>query len=158
MSVDQDMRGAATVGQLHAIAPWEAFLVCHLRLWCDGVEGRDEVRHAWGFTKTDNRGEVILDVFDDLIQTLLMFARRPLIRHSRDCECLGADEGVFIQIVSAASEGQLDDAALMASLIAFPTHAERIAILAGQVGTGFRAKGSVDRGCVKTSSTQQFLH
>lgn len=154
------MRGAATVGQLHAIAPWEALLVCHLRLWCDSAEGRNDVRDAWGLAAAGHGGDAVLNAFDRLIQTMTTFSRRPLVRHGRDCECLGADEGIFVQIVSAASEGQLDDAAMVASLIAFPAQAERIAILAAQVGIGFRAVRAmtINQSVANTTSPRRFLH
>ncbi len=37
-------------------------------------------------------------------------ARRPLMRHSLDCECFGGDECAFAQLVSAATGGDEHDA------------------------------------------------
>ncbi|WP_276155522.1 MULTISPECIES: hypothetical protein [unclassified Sulfitobacter] len=135
------MRGAVAVGQLTAINPWEALLVRHLRLWCDGADGRAKVIEDWEGAGPKAAAENTLAVFDTLIMTLTNHARRPLVRHCLTCDCLGADECVFVQIVSAASGGALDDAALMSGLIALPAHAEHIAILAAQVGAAFRARG-----------------
>lgn len=139
------MRGAVAVGQLHTLAAWQALLVQHLRLWCDGPAGQNKVRHDWNASLNAADGEVTLEVFDALIQSLLTYARRPLIRHDLDCACLGADEAVFAQIVSDASGGHLDDAVMLAGLIALPAHAERIAILAGQVGASFRATAATNK-------------
>ncbi|MFC6589061.1 hypothetical protein ACFQDZ_19120 [Sulfitobacter pacificus] len=160
MILDQNMRGGVPVGQLHAITPWEALLVRHLRLWCDGPEGRLKVKNDWERAGPKAAAENTLAVFDALIITLTSYARRPLVRHCLTCECLGADEGVFVQIVSAASGGALDDAALMSGLIAMPAHAEHIAILAAQVGAAFRARGfaRADQHPTRPSAQHRVLH
>ena len=135
MKVEPHMRGGVTVGQLAAMLPWEALLVRHLRLWCDGVTGRAQVQRE---LTTSEAATVTFGTFDELINIMMTFARRPLLCHGLECQCLGADEAVFVQIVAAACSGQLDDAALMAGLIAFPAHAETIAILAGQLGMAYQ--------------------
>ena len=51
------------------------------------------------------------------------------------CSCVGADECVFLHLVRCASDGELNDAALMAALIVGPSKARQIALLAVQVGS-----------------------
>lgn len=160
MIVDQNMRGAVAVGQLHTLAAWQSLLVQHLRLWCDGPAGRNKVRDDWSASLNAADGEVTLEVFGALIQCLQTYARRPLIRHGVDCGCLGADEAVFTQVVSDASDGHLDDAVMLAGLIALPAYAEQIAILAGQVGASFRATATTnkDNRWSAPKTTHQIIH
>jgi hypothetical protein len=160
MIVDQDMRGAVAVGQLHTLTAWQSLLVQHLRLWCDGPADQSKVRHDWNASLNATGGEVTLEVFDALIQCLQTYARRPLIRHELDCACLGADEAVFMQVVSDASDGHLDDAVMLAGLIALPAYAEQIAILAGQVGASFRATAITNKAnrLPALHATHQILH
>lgn len=139
MSIEQNISGAAVVGNLPALTPWQALLVKHLRLWCEGPKGQDVVLRDWAQVANAADSSVALDQFNALVVTLQAYARRPLVRHASDCTCFGADEAVCMQIVADASDGHLDDAVMLAGFIAWPAHAERIAILAGQVGAAFRA-------------------
>ena len=138
MSAHLDMRGAATVGQLSAIPPWEAMLVRHLRLWCEGEQGRTLVQRDLASMTDAGSAQNTAGLLDALVQALARNCRRPLVRHGVHCDCLGADEAVFAQIASSASGGALDDAALMCGLLAMPAHAEHLAILAAQLGAAYR--------------------
>lgn len=137
---DHHPRGAAPVGLLDRMDPWEARLVANLRLWCEGPRMQARVRRDYDVLCA-GRGAEEYEAFDRLIATLIGASYRPLARHSVGCTCLGADEAIFANFVRTASEGHLTDAALIATLITGPARAEYIALLAGQVGETLR------RGC-----------
>ena len=60
------------------------------------------------------------------------------MRHGAQCACVGADEGILAHLVRTASDGHLNDAALIATLMVGPAQAERVAMMAGQVGATLR--------------------
>ncbi|WP_299962993.1 hypothetical protein [uncultured Roseobacter sp.] len=134
MSSGCHRHGGVSVGCLSALDPWEALLVRELRLWCEGPEGQATVWNGFALHLPQGTAAKEMRVFEDLIRTLSTFARRPLVRHGLQCDCLGADEAVFLQIVRAAAEGELGDAAMVSALVVLPAHAERVALMAGQVG------------------------
>jgi len=160
MSLHPTERGAAAVGQLHAIDHWQALLVRHLRFWCEGPATRNDVRRFWQEHAHPAAGQETLARFDALVQQFLSCARRPLVRHGTGCDCLGADEAVFLQIVTDASEGRLDDAVMLSGYILMPAHAEHVALLAGQVGIDFRTgvSGQMEQSRMRTSAMPYVNH
>ncbi|WP_298976530.1 hypothetical protein [uncultured Roseobacter sp.] len=135
MTPELNKRGGVTIGSLSTLCPWEALLVRELRLWCAGPSGQAAVWRDYASHLSSEMAAQEIRVFGDLITLLSRNARRPLVHHCVDCDCLGADEGVFLHIVGAASEGDLGDAAMLAGLVVLPAHAEHVALLAAQVGT-----------------------
>jgi hypothetical protein len=134
MTPDHHARGGAAVAVLSKMDPWEANLVLNLRLWCEGPHGQEQV---WTEFRRALPGPVAQREcrnFERLLHTLLDAAHRPLVRHDVSCACVGADECVFVNLVRMAADGHLTDAALIATLLAGPSHAEHIALLAGAVG------------------------
>ncbi|WP_187430787.1 hypothetical protein [Roseobacter fucihabitans] len=126
------------MGHLSTLEDWEALLIRDLRLWCHGPEGQAEVWNGYAVNLPQGKAVAEMRVFEDLINTLSTFARRPLVRHEVQCDCLGADEAVFLHIVKAACTGELDDAAMVAALVVIPAHAVRVALMAAQVGTSIQ--------------------
>jgi len=135
MTPGHHKRGGATLGHLSALDDWEALLVRELRLWCTGPEGQAEVWNGFAVNLPRGAAANEMRVFEDLVRTMSTYARRPLVRHELACDCLGADEAVFLHIVKAASAGELHDATMVAALVVMPAHAERVALMAAQVGT-----------------------
>ena len=127
-------RGGATVGVLNALDAWESCVVLNLRLWCDSAEGQAQVRNAYRVSLPAECATRECCAFETLVMTVTAYAQRPLVRHDVSCVCMGADEGVFLHLIRTASEGHLNDAALIATLLVGPAQAERVALMAGQVG------------------------
>jgi hypothetical protein len=103
-------------------------------LWCEGPRGQAQV---WTEFRRALPGPVAQREcrnFERLLHTLIDAAHRPLVRHDVGCACVGADECVFVHLVRTAADGHLTDAALIATLLAGPSQAEHIALLAGAVG------------------------
>ena len=127
-------RGGATVAALNRMDAWEAALVLNLRLWSEGPVGQMHVRGAFDRALGQANAKRAWEDFDSLLRRIIASASRPMVRHEVGCNCVGSDECVFAHLVGTASEGHLNDAALIATLLVGPAHAEHIAILAGEVG------------------------
>ncbi|MCY4336343.1 MAG: hypothetical protein OXC60_16935 [Litoreibacter sp.] len=135
MIQDRFSKGGAAIGVLNRMEAWEANLILNLRLWLDGTEGQTRVWSEYRKALSGLEAQNECRAFETLITTIASTAPRPLVRHEVHCVCAGADECTFLHLVRCASDGDLYDAALMAALLAGPSRAEQIALLAGQVGT-----------------------
>lgn len=138
MKMERDIRGAATVGQLSDMSPWEAELILNMRLWQVGASGQAQVWHAYADAFGPEGGRWRLKSFERLLWMIDANMLRPLVRHGVACRCIGSDEAVFTNMVRFASEGEIHEAALIATLLVRPAFAEPIALLAGEVGTATR--------------------
>ncbi len=150
MTSHPNIRGGASVAVLSALDGWESNLVMNLRLWCEGPVGQAQVWTDYALGCPSGKAQSEVQAFEALLNTLMQHCKRPFVRHSVGCPCVGSDECVFVTLVKTASEGHLEDAALIATLMAHPAFAEQIALLAGQVGEGAR---HLVRSRSETSST-----
>jgi hypothetical protein len=101
-------RGGAPVGVLSELPAVELAAIIYLRLWFSGEQER-----VWSdFSSYFNRADaaVAMGSFEELMRTVQNHARRPLMRHSPQCECYGGDECAFAHFVAAATSGQEHDA------------------------------------------------
>ncbi|MGY9038053.1 MAG: hypothetical protein ACKVLA_09570, partial [Rhodobacterales bacterium] len=76
--------------------------------------------------------------FEQLCSLCARFGRRPLMRHSVTCKCLGADESCFANFISTATEGQREDAMLIATLLVRADMAPLVASLAADFGLALK--------------------
>ena len=134
MKPDYHERGGVAVAVLNRMEAWEANMVLNLRLWCDGPKGQSLVWNEYRKALPGAQAQRACKQFETLLKTLIDQAHRPLVTHDVGCCCVGADECIFVNLIRFASDGHLNDAALVATLIAGPTYAEQIAVLAGEVG------------------------
>lgn len=128
--------GSAAVTVMNRLEGWEANLVRNLRLWCDGPLGRSKVCNEYARAYGAPVAREKVQAFETLVRTITKHASRPLVRHEVGCSCVGSDECIYLNLIKTAAAGHLNDAALIATLLAGPAHAEAIALLAGQVGEG----------------------
>jgi hypothetical protein len=126
--------GSAPVARLTAMPAWEAELVLTLRVWMEGPEGQAEVRAVFADCLGEEGGLTAFYQLEDLLCGMTARARRPLARHSRGCACVGSDEAVLVCLVREAVQGDLAEAALIASLLVPASAAEMVALRAAQVG------------------------
>ena len=138
MSMFDHRRGGAALGALSHMEIWEATLVMNLRLWCDGPNGQSQVWNEYRRAMPPKVADKSLREFETLMRLLTECSHRALVRHDIACNCVGADECIFLHLVRTASEGHLTDAALISTLLIGAAHAERAAILAGEVGLASR--------------------
>lgn len=138
MSSAHHARGGAAVAALNRMDEWEANLVLNLRLWCEGPAGKSQARQDYRDALPEPEADRAWQTFETLLNKIVCTASRPLVRHEVGCNCVGSDECVFVHLVRTASDGHLNDAALIATLLSGPAHAEHIAIMAGEVGSAIR--------------------
>ena len=131
-------RGGAPVGQIADLPPFEAGAVHCLRLWSDGPQGQVVVGNDFAGGLGATRARKILEAFEQLTDLCVTQGRRPLMRHSVGCACLGADEACFANLIATSVEGEREDTLLLASLIVPPAMAPLLASLAAQFGLGLR--------------------
>lgn len=134
MTASQNRSGAAPVGVLNRMEAWEANLVLNFRLWCEGPRGQTQVWTEFRNALPGKDAQSECQRFERLVHALINSARRPLMRHDVGCACVGSDECVVVNLVRTASDGFLEDATLIATLLVLPAHAEQVALLAAQVG------------------------
>lgn len=135
MISDEQARGGAPVAALNRLYAWEANTVVNLRMWCEGPDGQSQVWSEYQQALPESSARDEFHAFENLVSEVVSHADRPLVRHAVGCSCVGSDECIFLHLVRTASAGHMNDAALIATLLAGPAHAERIAVLAERVGT-----------------------
>ena len=137
MTASDKNRGRAPVGFITELDGIEAAAVIYLRLWCDGPDAQAQVWNDFASELGPENGRKALKSFEDLSALCKRFGRRPLMRHSVQCKCLGADESCFANFVATAATGDREDAMLLATLLVRPDVAPMIASLAADVGLAF---------------------
>ena len=127
-------RGGVTVGTLSDLPPLEAGAVIYLRHWFSGAETRAQMRRDFEVNFGPEAAEAAFEAFGSLCNFCAAHGRRPLVRHGMTCNCLGADENCFANLLASAAEGQDDDAHILASLIVTPRKASELTRLASDCG------------------------
>ena len=134
-------RGGAPVGFLNELDSIEAASVIYLRLWCDGPDAQAQICNDFASQLGTDQGKRALKSFEDLCALCARHGRRPLMRHSVQCNCLGADESCFANFIATAATGEREDAMLFATLLVRPDMAPLVASLAADVGLAFKRMG-----------------
>lgn len=117
MTSRQALRGGFAVGQIGDLGPVEAGAVLYIRLWCEGSCSRARLCADFHTSLGAEAGQRAVRCIDEICGMLLRHGRRPLMRHHLACTCVGADEACFANFIAAASEGDREDAALIATLL-----------------------------------------
>ncbi|MEL6104228.1 MAG: hypothetical protein AAFR68_23370, partial [Pseudomonadota bacterium] len=76
--------------------------------------------------------------FETLCDLCVRHGRRPLMRHNVTCKCLGADESCFANFVGYASEGDREDALLIATTMVRPDVAPALVGVAQEFGLALK--------------------
>ena len=131
-------RGGAPVGYVTELGPVEAGAVFYLRLWCDGPDAQAQVWNDFATALGPEGGRKALKAFECLCELCVRHGRRPLMRHHVTCKCLGADESCFANFIGYASEGEREDALLIATTLVRPDMAPSLVGLAQDFGLALR--------------------
>lgn len=138
MTTGQHKRGGTPVGLLTELDGIEAASVIYLRLWCDGPNAQ---QHVWNDLASE-LGPVTsrkaLQSFETVCSLCARHGRRPLMRHSLHCKCLGADESCFANFIATAAAGDREDAILIATLLVRPDVAPLLASAASEFGLALK--------------------
>ncbi|WP_371224959.1 hypothetical protein [Roseovarius sp. 2305UL8-3] len=142
MSAQPNMRGGTPVGLLTELSPVEAGAVIYLRLWSEGPDRYPEIWNDFSSCLGAQYGEKALKSFEDLCNLCAAYGRRPLMRHSVNCKCLGADEACFANFIGAAAEGEREDALMIATVIVRADMAQPLVSLAQDFGLAMKRMSS----------------
>ncbi|MEO0819163.1 MAG: hypothetical protein AAF074_01945 [Pseudomonadota bacterium] len=127
MSGPAEPRGGAPVAILTDLPPLQASAILYMRLWCSGPERQAQMWNdftcRFGATEARER----LCAFESLLTLITANARRPIMRHTLHCRCVGADEAVWANLIASAADGDEADARLFAALLVRPAIAEAVA-------------------------------
>lgn len=126
------------MGFVAELDPVESSAVLYLRMWCDGPDAQAQVWNDFATMLGPEAGQQALRSFEALCDLCACHARRPLMRHSVTCKCLGADEACFANFVGYASEGEREDALLIATTMVRPGMAPALVACAQQVGLALK--------------------
>lgn len=138
MTSAQEKRGGAPVGNITDLDGIEAASVIYLRLWCDGPASQAGMRDEFASSLGLDRGGKALKSFEDLCRLCAQHGRRPLMRHSVSCKCLGSDEACFANFIATAAMGDREDAMLIATLLVRPDVAPLITAFAADFGLALK--------------------
>ena len=138
MSSTQGKRGGAPVGFITELDGIEAASVIYLRLWCDGPDSQARVWDDFSASLGNTQGRAALKSFEHLCSLCSQYGRRPLMRHSVACKCLGSDESCFANFIGTAATGDHNDAMLIATLLVRPDVAPLITSLAADFGLALK--------------------
>ncbi len=117
MSAHQRNPGGAAVGRLAELPPLERRVIRCVRLWSGGSQGREALGEELARRHGRRPAGTLPRALDELLETTVRYARRPLMGHALDCPCAGSDECVFARFVALAAEGAREEAVLIAALI-----------------------------------------
>lgn len=131
-------RGGAPVGVITDLSGIEAASVIYLRLWSNGPDSQAEVWNDFSTALGSTQGRKALNAFEQLYGLCSKHGRRPLMRHSVSCKCLGSDESCFANFIATAAEGEREDAMLIATLLVRPDVAPMITELAADFGLALK--------------------
>lgn len=134
MKMRQEKRGSAPVGYVAELDDIEAASIIYLRLWSDGPDAQAQVWNDFAKCLGPDRGRRAVETFEKLCSLCARHGRRPLMRHAIQCKCIGADESCFANFIATATEGDREDAMLIATLLVRPDVAPLIASLASDFG------------------------
>ena len=138
MTDAQQNRGGAPVGFITELGSIEAASVIYLRLWCDGPESQSLVWNDFASGLGPDQGRKAIQSFEELCTLCARHGRRPLMRHSVQCKCIGADESCFANFIATAVDGEREDVLLIATLLVRPDVAPLIASLATNFGLALK--------------------
>jgi len=130
--------GAAAVGHISDLEPLEGFAVLYLRLWCDSPTTQEQVWNDFAGRLGPAAGREAVRALEDLCSLCARHGRRALIRHQLTCQCLGADEACFANLVAHAVDGEREDALLIATLLVRPDVSPLLASAAQTFGLALK--------------------
>jgi hypothetical protein len=143
MAFQFGVRSAVAVGRLTDLGPREGAAVTCLRLWCDSPEGRRKVRNDFAQLRGAMAGDAALHALDEVCSLCVFHGRRAFARHGPGWQCLGADEACLANLVALATEGEREDALLIATRLVRPDFSQDLVAAAHALGLAL-LRGSPD--------------
>lgn len=159
MMSQREKRGGAAIGLLTDLDGISVAAVVYLRMWCDGPDAQLDVQSDFTNVLGADQGQKAAGSLQQLCDLCTRHGRRPLMRHSRRCKCLGSDEACFANFIATAVEGDREDAMLIATLLVRPDVAPVVASLAVEFGLALKRMNFVTaHQQITPQSAQPTLH
>ena len=146
------------MGYLSDLNAVEAAAVLYLRMWSEGAEAQAKMSRNLARILGPGAGKYALSAFEDLCNICAHHGRRPLMRHSLKCDCIGADESCFANLIGAASDGDQEDAMLIATMIVRADMAPCLAGLAETFGLALKRMALMQPATAPQNPTHTTLH
>lgn len=138
MISQHEKRGGAAIGLLADLDGIAGAAVVYLRMWCDGATAQRDLHSDFVSALGTEQGGKATGSLQQLCDLCARYGRRPLMRHSRQCKCIGSDEACFANFIATAVEGEREDAMLIATLFVRPDVAPLVASLATEFGLALK--------------------
>jgi len=116
----------------------EYTIISFLRRWCDGDISRSNLNKELIINLGYAEGNSAFQSFKDLCEIIFHHGRRSLIRHQLDCNCVGADESCFAQLILRSANNYKEDAILIALLLVPPHLTSQTVSLSEKIGTAIK--------------------
>ena len=130
--------GGAAVGKMEYLSLEEYTIISFLRRYCDGEISRNTLKKELIINLGYAAGEKTFDNLKSLFESIFNHGRRPLIRHKTGCDCVGADESCFAQLILRAANNYKEEAILISILLMPPDFSEETVRLAFEIGTSIK--------------------
>ncbi|PJI84413.1 hypothetical protein BC777_3471 [Yoonia maricola] len=155
MSDRTELPGGGTVGLLDDCDAINAASIVYLRMWCSSPDTQASMLADLTNTLGAARGDKAVETFAQICRLCTRYGRRPLARHGLGCRCIGADEASFAQLIATATEGDRDDAMLIAILMVRPDMAPILISLATTFGLALKQMNLAAPKTVKQAAAYQ---
>ena len=130
--------GGAAVGKMEYLSLEEYTIISFLRRYCDGEISRETLKRELIVNLGYTEGEKTFDSLKNLFESIFNHGRRALIRHKTECDCVGADESCFAQLILRASNNYKEEAVLISLLLMPPDFSAETVRLASEIGTSIK--------------------
>ena len=125
-----EFAGARPVGYVADLDPVQADAILYFRKWRNGKAARAEIQNEFNRFFGEQKGNEIANNFDLMCECFTQYARRKLLYHGLNCECLGSDEACLANFIWYAKNGEREDAMLLAANLVRPDIATVVVDLA----------------------------
>ena len=138
--------GGAAVGKMEYLSLEEYTIISFLRRYCDGEISRKTLKKELIINLGYSAGEKTFDCLKNLFENIFNYGRRALIRHKIDCDCVGADESCFAQLILRAGNNYKEEAILISLLLMPPDFSSETVRLASEIGASIKNLVNQDPG------------
>ena len=125
-----EFAGARPVGYVADLDAVQAGAILYFRKWRNGKAAQTEIQNEFNTFFGEQKGNEIADIFNLMCECFTRYARRELLYHGLNCECLGSDEACLANLIWYAKNGEREDAMLLAANLVRPDIALVLADLA----------------------------
>ena len=130
--------GGAAVGKMEYLSLEEYTIISFLRRYCDGEISRQTLKKELIVNLGYSEGEKTFGKLKNLFEIIFNHGRRALIRHKTECDCVGADESCFAQLILRAANNYKEEAVLISLLLMPPDFSAETVHLASEIGTSIK--------------------